>query len=81
MFGSKFNTSSLSDNQVLMTIPLSELGDPKHLPPLLEFVANEACACVAEALIARFATAHARQRRCARDQAFSYTNGLVQVFS
>jgi hypothetical protein len=81
MFGLKFTTSLSSDHQILMSLPLSELGDPKHLPPLLEVVANEACACVAEGLINRFAGIHALRNRCQLDQAFSYTNRLVQVFS
>ena len=77
MFGQEFTT----DTPSLMSLPLADLGKPAHFPTVLEFIANTASPCVADALTSSFAAEVMQRTGCQRQEALARVMALVQVFS
>lgn len=65
----------------LMSLSLSEVDNPKHLSPLLEFVAKLAPRCVADALMDRFVAADMRHSGRDRESAHFYLRSQVLELS
>lgn len=65
MFGQEFTT----DTPSLMSLPLAALVDPAHFPTVLEFIANTAAPCVADALTSCFVSEVMLRTGCPRQEA------------
>ena len=73
-------TELITKNASILRLPLVELGHPKNLRPVLEFIASDAPPCVAEALMLFLSFNLQQMTGCSHARALTFMNKLLRFF-
>lgn len=67
-----------TQNAFVLSLPLRDLGQPKHLRPVLAFIASDAPPCIAEALMVLLTFNLQQMTGCTRARALTFLNKLLR---